>query len=319
MLGRRTRAFPAAALAVAMGLSACAGSDSSDGAGSGADVRDAAKSRTNYLASGDSVLALEQFWVGEQEPEVAGIPQRGRIRLVGADEVPGSGAARPAGGAIRFELRPFEPAGGAPGGDVTTTGSQQANRAEVWGRSPLSQASTPTPDWPDPPGSTRWFSFPLYVPEDFQFAEDDKWLTLTQWKGYRGGSPPVALELRRKDLYLKTESGGSRLGRLVPGEWTHLTIGIRFSLSEQQGWVEVVRDGRTVLPRRSAVTAQEVRGEVTPSYLKQGIYRTTRWQTTHVAWFGDTVVGEEPPPGLPSTEPSEEPSEEPSGQPSGQP
>ena len=156
-------------------------------------------------------------WQALQRPSVAGV-RADRIQQVPAPDGPG----RPEGKVLRFELRP---------GDTFESSGYQASRVEVYGRHAASNAAPPE-QWPDPVGSVRWYSFQLFVPADFVTATDTRWLTFMQWKGQQGGSPPIALEIKRDGLRLggtRTNAGlipdGGALGALTKGAWTHLVVG----------------------------------------------------------------------------------------------
>jgi hypothetical protein len=223
-------------------------------------------------------------WEAEQRPSAGGVVQADRIQRIAA---PGPAAGRPAGDVLRFELRP---------GDIQDSGGYRSNRVEVYGRT-ATPMSTPASQWPDPVGSVRWYTFALYVPEDFVTATDTSWLTFTQWKGLEGGSPPVALEIKRDRLRL----GGARanagvvpgdgdLGPLTKGAWTTLTVGLSLSTDAHSGWVEVWRDGSIALPRTAMATMDVVNGVPDPVYLKQGIYRDSSWSCTQVLVMGPVRV-----------------------------
>ena len=145
--------------------------------------------------------------------------------------------------------------------------------------------------------STRWYHISVLFPEGFQTATDTKWFTFTQWKGERGGSPPIALEVKRDRLRLggtRTNAGlvpgGGDLGPLRPGRWTDITVGMRLSPDPQSGWVEVWLDDQVALPRTAVATMDLVGGTVDPIYLKQGIYRDSQWQCTHVLYLADARI-----------------------------
>ena len=225
-------------------------------------------------------------WQAEQRPSVAGVEQADRIQWVPAHD-PALG--RPRGQVLRFELRP---------GDVYDSSGYPANRVEVYGRH-ASSNSAPPEQWPDPVGSVRWYSFQMFVPADFPTATDSTWLTFTQWKGQSGGSPPIALEIKRDGLRLggaRTNAGliprGGALGPLEKGAWTHLVVGLSFSPDPQAGWVEVWRDDRLVLPRVAVATMDRIGGQADPMYLKQGIYRDSSWNCTQVLYFGPVTIGD---------------------------
>jgi hypothetical protein len=216
--------------------------------------------------------AVKDAWGHVQVPSVDGQPQRDRITITRSptsdDRV------------LRVELRR---------GDVQESGGLKTNRAEVYDRHAEPGSSTPPAEWPDPVGSVRWYNFAVFIPTDFATADDDKWLDLTQWKGYRGGSPPLALEIKRSQLRLGGTEGSDSLGRIDKGEWTRLTFGVHWS-PDQDGWVEVWRDGKRVVERTAGPTMDTVDGEPDPIYLKQGIYRSKAWDDTHVVYFGPLTI-----------------------------
>ena len=194
------------------------------------------------------------------------------------------GADRPPGTLLRSKLE---------SGQTYTDGRC---RSEVYGRSPLTWATSPG-QWPDPAGSERWYSFSVFVPAAFPVATDTTWLDLTQWKGYYGGSPPLALEIKRSNFRL----GGARanlglipndgkLGAIAFGRWTRFTVGIHFSTSTDDGWVEVYQNGELALPRTAVATMDTYEGGPDPVYLKQGIYRSAAWKVTQVLYFSPTTI-----------------------------
>ena len=216
-------------------------------------------------------------WRNVQEPRL------GAITLLDQSALPASPTKLHPGKAMRVELRDKE---------TVTTSGYTAHRAEVYGRSPTTTwSSTPSSQWADPPGSTRYYDFSVYVPADFPLATDgNQWFDFTQWKGYRGGSPPVALEMKRNEFRLGGSRTSQSLGTVTRGAWTRFTVGIHFSTSAKDGWVEVYRDGQAALPRRSMSTLDTVNGQADPVYLKQGIYRSYLWQVTQVLYYSPMQV-----------------------------
>ena len=179
-------------------------------------------------------------------------------------------------------------------GEITNTGGYLASRSEVYARHAVPR-TTPAESWADPVGSTRWYRFDLHVPADFELDTTGlKWLTLTQWKGLDSGSPPIALEIKNDHLDLGGASGRQNLGPLKRGQWETITVGVHFQPTTD-GWVEVYRDGAQVLPRtyRRTMNLRTIDGvqQVDPSYLKQGIYRSSSWTGDHVLHFGPLVIG----------------------------
>ena len=206
-----------------------------------------------------------------------------RVTTTDAPGDPGS-PFRPSGKVMRVELR---------AGDLTNTGGHIAPRAEVYGR--WMKSSVPAEGYPDPAGSVRWYAFSLYVPADFPTATDTTWLTLTQWKGQFGGSPPVALEIKRGDLRVGGARGYSlptaNLGPLNKGGWTRVVVGMKLSPDPDIGWIEVYRDGEQKVVRTPLATMDRLQdGSPDPVYLKQGLYRSSRWNVTQVLYFSSLGV-----------------------------
>ncbi len=209
----------------------------------------------------DGQTSAGAVWQSEQEAAAD------RIRLVDGDR----------GRVLRVEVRP---------GDVVSGG----NRAEVYGRH-APKHSTPAAQWPDPIGSTRWYGFDLFLPQDF--ATDPTglvWLSLTQWKGVRGGQPAIALEVKRDRLELAGASARNDLGPIARGRWERIVVGVHVDATKA-GWVEVHRDGVLALPRTHRPTTTLVDGAPDPTYLKQGLYRSPKWTVSHVAQFGPVTIG----------------------------
>jgi hypothetical protein len=247
-----------------------------------------------WHANYDAITRLTDVkpaWQEEQEPSVGGILQNTRMRTVGGAELPGSGVWKPSGRAMRVELRPF--AGGA--GDSLTTSGYTANRAEAYGRHAPS-STTPPASWPDPVGSERWYGWSMYTPSDF--ATSNLWMVFTQWKGFRGGSPPLALEMAGDRVQLVSNPFRVRqdLGSVssLKGGWSRFVMGVKWSNSGA-GWVEMWRalpDGtmQQVMARRSMQTMETINGQADPIYLKQGIYRDTAWTTTNTLFYGPMKI-----------------------------
>lgn len=206
---------------------------------------------------------------------------------VQANPAPSTSAWSPKVNVMRSEVR---------GGDITDTGGYLAARAEVYGRVPATMSSTPAAQWPDPVGSVRYYGWSIYLPVGHKFATDTTWETLTQLKGYRGGSPPIALELKRSNFLLggtKQGAYGSAkdLGSATPGKWTRFVIGVSLSNDASKGWVEAWRDGVQKVKRTTTATMDTYQGKPDPIYLKQGVYRSKAFTQTHVAYYGPVKVG----------------------------
>jgi len=223
-----------------------------------------------------TVAELQELgWDGVQAPRSDSITVVDDSVAVGSD--------RPAGPLLRASLWADELYDGRP-------------RAEVYGRRPTPW-STPAEQWVDHAGTERWYSFYVFLPESFVLRTDTAWLDLTQWKGYWGGSPPIAIEVKKDYLRLGGDrtnhnkiANDGRMGAVALGQWTHLTVGIRFSTSADDGWVEAWRDGRQVVARTPVATMDTYQGGPDPIYLKQGIYRSASWDVRQAAYFTPVSV-----------------------------
>lgn len=230
-----------------------------------------------WAADYDQAPAPGQAWPFLQQPSP------GRITVV----APPAGPQQPEGTTLRVDLRP---------GDAYDTGGYVAARCEVYGRIPT-PTTIPASDWPDPVGSVRWYGWSLFVPVGFPFATDASWLVCTQWKGLHGGSPPIAVEIKRNALRLggaRTNAGlipgDGALGPITPGTWTRLAVGLRLSAGAD-GWVQAFRDGHEVLPRTAVATMDLIGGQPDPVYVKQGIYRQNP-TLDQTLYFGPLLIGE---------------------------
>jgi hypothetical protein len=234
--------------------------------------------------------AVRGCWQKVQVPSSLGRKQRNRIQLVKAPGSP-SDPHRPSTSAMRVELRPFDR--GAPQGDVTVTSGYRASRAEVYAR--LADSGTPPANWPDPVGSTRWYSWSIYLPDHFALSgQQNHWLDLTQWKGHYTGSPAIAVGVQGHQLILGGKYTSMPLARVTLGRWMALRVGIHFSPYKTVGWATVAVNGRVALPVTHRATMdhyyQNGHYVVDPSYLKQGIYRSDSWGQMQVAYFGPIKI-----------------------------
>lgn len=239
-------------------------------------------------------------WQAEQEPRAVD-PATNRITVIASHNVPGTGVFKPSSNVMRVELRPYSatnPGSSTPAdGDVQNSSGYLANRAEMYARHAV-PGSTPPDGWPDPPGSVRWIGFSLLIPADFEFTPEgtNYWLTLTQFKGFRGGSPPIAIEIKRRTVIIGGKHGhlvgsGGFLGNATPGVWCRVVVGIRYSPDPATGWVEGYFNDTNVATRTNVATMDVINNAPDPLYIKQGIYRTGEWATTNVLYFGPLKMG----------------------------
>lgn len=212
-------------------------------------------------------------WRSEQEPTVDGVRQNDRITMRCLS--PSNG-----GPAMRVELR---------AGDMTDTGGYIANRAEVYDEFPTTPASsTPWSKWPLAQNNAEhWFKVKVLLESGWTY-DSTKWLNLVQFKGYRGGSPPFAIAVDGSKFKL-TGRRNVFLGNATANMWHTIIVHARFA-ADSTGGIEVSMNGVTYLPWWQGQTMDVVNGAPDPIYFKQGIYRTSAWTVTHVAWFAPTTI-----------------------------
>lgn len=129
----------------------------------------------------------------------------------------------------------------------------------------------------------RWYSWQTMLPPDY--APSQYWQTLAQWHQSSSASGPSPLKLS-----LARRSSEFRLaGRSVPGApetvlyaapatrgvWHSFVLGVQWSPSPSEGWVELWHNGVKVLGRTARPT-QYARQDGTPipNAFKQGLYRS---------------------------------------------
>lgn len=246
---------------------------------------------TRYPRFGDAVRIRRTGWEGVQVPEDDGHRELSRITFGPA---PGVGDPdRPSGPVARFTLHPFRTRGRVIG-DRTDTGGYVANRVEVYGR--IAHRETPARRWPDPVGSTRWYSFSVYIPPGFVTAtRPTQWFDFVQWKGLNSGSPPVAMEIRGDQYVLGGANSHAHLGYIHKGTWSRFVVGLHFSDVRHDGWATVYRNGKRLVHRQPTQTVKTatVHGVTgpDPDYLKMGIYRSVTWTRTQTIWIGALTIG----------------------------
>ena len=85
------------------------------------------------------------------------------------------------------------------------------------------------------------------------------------------------------------------MGKVAVGQWTRIVIGMKLSNSASIGWVEAYVNGVNTVAHTSVATMDSLSdGSPDPIYLKQGIYRSSDWDTigaTHVFYYGNVLIG----------------------------
>ncbi len=152
-----------------------------------------------------------------------------------------------------------------------------------------------------PFGRDVWYSFSVYVPEDFPI--EDTRLVMGQWKQtaiflWKKHSPAVAQRFRNGvfQITINNDSGrtylyedGSAADPTLVGEWTSFVYHIRFDKA-QNGRLEVWMNGEQIIDYSGQIG---YRGDLNTSYFRLGLYRDTMEQPMTVyyddfrVWYGD--------------------------------
>lgn len=119
------------------------------------------------------------------------------------------------------------------------------------------------------------------------------WLIFRQYHLIGGLQPVITFYGADGVVQLKTSTGGNHTTRwgeaLVPGRFVRYRLRYRLSRSTKDGYVELARDGETVLPPTPAATLpaspqfKQIGAKRSVAYLKQGSYRSADYA-------GDTEV-----------------------------
>lgn len=220
-------------------------------------------------------------------PGVTGTPQTDRITIVDAPGDPLDPRRPPR--AMRVELRPYDDLtiDGLADGDVNPSGNK--SRAECYGMYPESASSKPWPQWPFyQNGGEWWIRFGVWLPTNWTY-NDSWWLILCQLKQFYGGSPPLEIGIDSHQFKLE----GNRNVFLAPATrevWHDFLLHIKFA-PDITGGLEIWLDDQNVFPWWNGATMDTYNGAPDPTYIKQGIYRVTSWDVTHVAYFAPMRIG----------------------------
>lgn len=152
-------------------------------------------------------------------------------------------------------------------------------------------------------GTESWYAWSTWFPRDFRPVARHTWNLFAQWHGSDPGgcrpnvsllvntvkAPPV-IRLGARGGALDAPGCRPRHDRswdTVPlrlGRWSDFLFHVRWSASPRRGFVELLVDGRVVVPRTSAATLYAGQGV----YLKQGFYRAPARHVSRVIHGGMT-------------------------------
>lgn len=123
-------------------------------------------------------------------------------------------------------------------------------------------------------GDEQFIRYTARLSDDFP-TDTDSWQLVLQWHhALPSGSPPLALQITRGQLYMVSEGDDMQaIGPVSPGQRVDLTMRVKFSQDPDEGSVTVWRDGRPTgvtdwHPRDGTMSTPE-------AYMKMGMYRST--------------------------------------------
>ncbi|GAA4914893.1 polysaccharide lyase-like protein [Actinomycetospora succinea] len=121
-------------------------------------------------------------------------------------------------------------------------------------------------------GDEQYIRYTAHLSDDFP-TDTGNWQVILQWHHTSpNGSPPLALQVTRGQLYMVSEGDDMQaIGPVSPGQRIDLTMRVRFAQDPSEGSVTVWRDGRPTgvtnwSPRDGTMSTRQ-------AYLKMGMYR----------------------------------------------
>lgn len=141
-------------------------------------------------------------------------------------------------------------------------------------------------------GDQQFVRYTAQLSDDFP-TDTSNWQVILQWHHTSpNGSPPLALQVTRGQLYMVSEGDDMQaIGPVSPGERIDLTMKITFAQDPSEGSVTVWRDGRPTgvtnwSPRDGTMSTRE-------AYLKMGMYRAQAIREDGSIIVTDLKIGED--------------------------
>lgn len=150
----------------------------------------------------------------------------------------------------------------------------------------------------------RWYSWQTMLPADY--APSQYWQTLAQWhqSSSASGPSPLKLSLARKSsefrLAARSAPGTPETvlyaAPATRGTWHSFVLGVKWSASAREGWVELWHNGVKVLGRTLRPTQYATNdGTPIPNAFKQGLYRSGEIAFPQVAYHRGARLDVVPP------------------------
>ncbi|MDD7940849.1 heparin lyase I family protein [Actinomycetospora lutea] len=142
-------------------------------------------------------------------------------------------------------------------------------------------------------GDEQYIRYTAHLSDDFP-TDTDHWQLILQWHhALPSGSPPLALQVTRGQLYMVSGGDDMRaIGPVSPGQRIDLTMRVTFAQDPDEGSVTVWRDGRPTgvtnwQPRDGTMSTRA-------AYLKMGMYRAQAIRENGSIIVTDLKIGKTP-------------------------
>ena len=142
-------------------------------------------------------------------------------------------------------------------------------------------------------GDEQYIRYTAQLSDDFP-TDTGNWQVILQWHHTSpNGSPPLALQVTRGQLYMVSEGDDMQaIGPVSPGQRIDLTMRVTFAQDPDAGSVTVWRDGRPTgvtnwQPRDGTMSTRD-------AYLKMGMYRAQAIRENGSIIVTDLKIGRDP-------------------------
>ncbi|MFC5141891.1 heparin lyase I family protein [Actinomycetospora rhizophila] len=142
-------------------------------------------------------------------------------------------------------------------------------------------------------GDEQYIRYTAHLSDDFP-TDTGNWQVILQWHHTSpNGSPPLALQVTRGQLYMVSEGDDMQaIGPVSPGQRIDLTMRVTFAQDPDEGSVTVWRDGRPT----GVTNWQPHDGTMSThaAYLKMGMYRAQAIRENGSIVVTDLKIGKTP-------------------------
>lgn len=149
----------------------------------------------------------------------------------------------------------------------------------------------------EPYGEDRWYSFSVYLEDDWEYNDRNE--VVAQWHASKdvflnepgGRGPPLALRILGDvwritygwDADFSSKKGAKAIyplwvGPIEPGRWTDWVFRVRWTRGDDDGLVQVWKNGEMIADRAGPIGYNDIRG----TYLKLGSYHPRTERTLYI-------------------------------------